>query len=330
MTNKVQVLLDLKVKHNYFENDNGLQALRFGPSVLNANSGINLRMTNDQLLLYNSRPSETPLSGPMLIPISIQDPMFWNYTDFNLNMEKDKLFYFDASQAENNVLSADKKILLALRPLKFAYPLTQEELQSLNQVALGPIGGEEQALPLPSNPQGTEYFFDLSEKGAGAYQVTFTFSDQPTKTERFFASNSLYQRPVPMIISWQPENQPSNPAVLTLSFLSRATYWRYLFIGLSEEDLGSASISPLLIDNQEIAFIRETEAVSLPNGQTAYAFHSEKPIALMERPSLKISLTSPKFPDGIQLPFAAPGSLKLLAKPLVAVSGYISEMYVYL
>lgn len=329
---KFQILGEIKVQHEYFERKNPMSALRLQPETLSTDPNLKFKPNNDGLLIYSMVPLESLSSRQIYIPFYILDPNYLVYTALDLDEETaSQVLYFDSIKAKNNVLSVESAERLNLYPLRFTYPTEGEEFKKLNNVTLGPIGGEGDILPIPgSGDKGC--LIDLTEKGIGCYQITFTFDDQSTKTDRFFASDKLQQlrQSIFALLSWQANTGAETPLVYTISFSARSTYWRYFIFGLSAEEGEKTELSGLKVNDQEIAFIREKKVVEFPNEKKAYVFHSEKPIPFHQRPPWRISLTSPKVPDKIQLPFAKPGLLKPVTEPLVAATGYVSEIYVYL
>lgn len=266
----------------------------------------------------------------LLFPIHFNDPYFFNYTNIDLrpfdqNTGENFLLYFNSTQIQGTVFNANKVPVLPIRPLRFNYPISEADAMALKTIILEPIGGQSVEL----SKQGIKTAISLSLPEEGGYQLKLSYTNQPDQTFAFFASDMLYQRPVPAILEWYGDQEATTVPSISLCFFAREVYWRYFLIGIPETDWPRTSIQPIQFGQTTYTFKQEDD-FTLPNGAKACVFHSEDRIPLRANPSWKVLLDTPALYESMRLPFPQVSLLKQIEPPLVPEKDYSAEVYVNL
>ncbi|PHN02228.1 hypothetical protein [Flavilitoribacter nigricans] len=215
MIASVQTLLEIRVQHEYFGDRHAVDLIQIGNNIINASVSIGINRQKDRIVIYKNAQDQVDQQLPLIFPLWFQDPTFTNYTAIDLvhtgrnnmplpQIESPKILLFCASKTKEIITSEDAR-LLPIHPLRFTYPVSTEEWQTLKKIQIVPITGEAFFLPLPGLRPKLNYQFDLSNAGPGAYEAIFTFSDRSDKTYAFFASDTFSFRPPPAALLVPPE-----------------------------------------------------------------------------------------------------------------------------
>ena len=328
MSNQAKVLGKFTIKHDFFSLTSPAEKIIL-PSPLGY-PDIKIRQTPQKTIIYSTSPNVSQIAEPLIFPLTLSDPNFFNYTNVEPPKIGQEILLLDSRQAVGGILKVEQAASVRLFPMRFLFPVEKDALSNIETVSIICMGKSLENLPKPTySPKPGGYLIDLSTAPSGIYQITFTFLDKTTQTERFFASNELFQRPSPFVLYWLPANSNDSVTDLSLSFSSRLTYWRYFLCNLPEEDWQKTSISAVRFGDENIRFVQEKAPVELENGTKTCVFLSHRPLPLKESPSFKPEVSTPKLPISITLPYPSVNNIKKIEPPLVDQSGFSSEIFVY-
>ncbi|MEN0004403.1 MAG: hypothetical protein AAF798_09675 [Bacteroidota bacterium] len=334
MLNTIHKFFTLTFKHDYFGDQSPNSTFELGAN-LPAQQRVMQRLVGEETFFFQMDAHSAKSIKRVVVPIQINDTDFFNYTQLETkpptnSNAKFHTRYFNSSTAVDGVLHAAGAIQLPVVGFQFAYPLSAEQSKELTSITLSSLGDPslQGSLSL-SQKNANAVLIDVSAFGPGGYRIDLTFERLAASSYAFFASDTLAFKPVPMVFEWHQVAEQIAPNY-QLSFAARPVYWRYLFIGLSANDQAKSTIPSVTINGEQVAFIPEKEQVALPNGQTAFAYHSERPIPLYYRPNFKVQLQAPFTETPIQLPTPQARILQSLHPPIVPTEDFCADTYVYL
>lgn len=306
--------------------------LHLGPSILNGSPHMGLRKMEKGYLAY--APTNTVAASatdPLLLsfPLQVSDPNFFNYTA--INFDPLKILYVHSDQATDGIIDMSKAESLPLQNSRFPYSIAIEKQRTLKAIhLLGPTGVQ-QTLPLPQLPYSDSYLIDLTGEPAGRYEIQFSFEEESENySYAFFAASHAFPQSPLAIFEWkQPLNETNGQApTYTLAFKALSTYWRYIFMGIADNQWDQVEISSIEVEGQRIDFTKEKEKMVLPDGSATFTAISTAPIPLQERPEWKVRLQTPQIPDGMILP--SPQTSNLPADTQKENAAPRSDIYCYL
>lgn len=273
------------------------------------------------LIIYNSKSNDLSQHNPSIIFMGFTAADFPNYTD--IRIKQGYINYYGITSTEKAFTHQD----LPLHKKTFTYPLSEAQKQDLKQLTLLLPNGSSLKLPLYEKLEEVGYRLDLSYLMSGYYELHLSFKTLPEISYAFIAA-SLPLSDLPFgAIALPTYYSNSTEQTLVLNLQARATYWRYFFPKTKERDWEGYEIKPVKISGDTLTFHKNSTPILLPNSEYAYEFTSDKPIFFEERPSFKVILTTPDFPEGIQLAYAEPNILYLLENNHTDPS-YCSNIYV--
>lgn len=318
ISQKLNIISEIAIKHSYFpQNLLPPKELKFYFAKDVDKRVYHIQEIDSGVIIYNKKSDTDTAHEPQLIFLSFQQIDFPNFTD--LNFQAGYIHYYPSESGSSQLLPLHNK--------NFSFPLSLSEKEDLSQVSLRLADGNQISLNINQASKEEGYQIDLNDFASTYYELEFSFHKQKAISYAFIAA-SLPLGDYPFAaLSLLPGKANAGINYLQLEFESRATYWRYLFPKIIESDWENYLIEPLRTDSYQIDFQKVSQAIALANNTYAYAYISSKPIALVEKPSYKITLITPNFPEGLQLPYAAP-RLLLPLEDNKSTTNFCSNIYV--